>query len=93
LTDGNSFVPIPAWPTEPFTFVVGSCLFQRFRENILSFENLRSVLPYANIDFSLAIILFSLIFNPFARFLSSGFLFHQSSSTSFAPLLPVISFR
>ena len=61
LTNANSSVTIPAGQTEPATSEVGSCLFQRFRENIRSFENFRCVFPYVYI----AIILFNLIFNPF----------------------------
>ena len=84
----NSSVPITAGQTEPATsLLVGSCLFQRFRENIRSVVNFRSVFPYVYI----AIILFNLIFDPFLIIwvLISPIVFNIVRSTTTCYIFPV----
>ena len=87
FTDDNSSLPITAGQTETATSAVGSCLFQRFRENIRSFVNFRSVFPYVYI----AIILFNLIFNPFLIIwvLFSPIVFKIVRSTTTCYIFPV----
>ncbi len=63
LTDVNGAVLTTGQSESATTGIGGSCLFQRFRENVNTFVNFRSVFPYVYI----VIFLFNLIllFNPF----------------------------
>lgn len=60
-TDVNGTVLTTGQSESAATGIGGTCLFQRFRENVNTFVNFRSVFPYVYI----AIFLFNLIFNPF----------------------------
>lgn len=87
-TDVNGTVLTTGQSESAATGIGGSCLFQRFRENVNTFVNFRSVFPYVYI----AIFLFNLIFNPFLIIwiLISPIVFNILRSTTTCYIFPVI---